>query len=258
MLWESVGMTEARKQRERDYHDHLRGDLLGSGDPKYTAYRKWYQAGYKAHDWLHGWLKAMPQKRLLDYCCGEGDTSIQAAKVGAKVTGIDISPRSIEIAREKAKEQGVVVDFRVMDAENTDFGSATFDMVVCNGVLHHLDLTTAYREIARILKPDGMVIALECLGHNPLINWYRRRTPYLRSPDEHPLHIEDVELARQYFRDVRVRYFNLATLAAAPLWKTPLFRPVAALLAGVDALLLRAPVIQRQAWMVGMLLREQG
>jgi len=248
---------EERKQREREHADHLQAHLRTTGDPKYTAYRKWYDAGYRAYEWFDSWVRSHATNMLLlDYACGTGGHSIEAAKVGADVIGIDISGASIEIAKRNAADMGVVVDFRVMDAEYTEFEPHTFDVVMCSGVLHHMVLAKAYPEIARILKPEGSVIALEALGHNPLINWYRKRTPYLRSPDEHPLNTEELELAKRYFERVSVRYFNLATLAAAPLWKTPLIRPAADLLGLVDAVLLRVPFIQRQAWMAGMLLSK--
>lgn len=194
----------------------------------------------------------MAGRTVLDYACGAGYLSIDMARMGARVTGIDISPVSIEISKANASQAGVQVDFRVMDAEHTEFPADTFDVVVCAGVLHHMDLQAAYPEIARILKPDGKVVALEALGHNPLINWYRARTPDLRSPDEHPLLMEDLRLAERYFESVRVRYFNLATLAVAPLWKTPLLRPAAQVLGALDELLLRIPGLQRQAWMAGL------
>lgn len=94
-------------------------------------------------------------------------------------TGIDIAETSIEIAQRAAENMGVVVDFRVMGAENTDFEAHTFDINVCDGVLHDMVLAKAYPGIARILKREGFVIAVEALGHYPLINWYRNRTPYL-------------------------------------------------------------------------------
>ncbi len=246
---------EQRKQRERDFHDRWRGELQCTGDPRYNAYRKWYVAGQHAEDWLVGWLRRHAAgKDILDLACGEGDMSIRAAKAGGRVTGIDLSSVSIEMARRKARSAGVSAEFMVADAENTGFPDQTFDIVICAGVLHHMDFSKAYREIARVLRRDGTVIALEALGHNPLINWYRRRTPHLRSPDERPLRMEDVELARQIFDRVELRYFNLVTLAAAPLWNTSIFRPLANFLQGVDSLLLRVPILQRQAWMVGILL----
>jgi SAM-dependent methyltransferase len=176
--------------------------------------------------------------------------------MGGKVIGIDISPTSIDIAAQRAATAGVHARFCVMDAEETSFEDGQFDIVVCSGVLHHMDLPRAYAEVARILKEGGTAIALEGLGSNPLINWYRRRTPDLRSPDEHPLKPADLDLARRYFGNVHLRFFNLATLAAAPLWKTPLCRPAARALGVIDAGLLRLPPLQPMAWMAGMLMSQ--
>ena len=106
------------------------------------------------------------------------------------------------------------------------------------------------------MKPDGVVIALEAQGHNPLINWYRYRTPELRSPDEHALLSKDIDLARNYFEHVEVKYFGLATLAASPLWKTPLIGPARNLLEVIDSVLLRIPFVKRQARIIAMLLRK--
>ena len=247
---------EERKEREREFHDHLRANLLPTGDHKYTAYRKWYSAGSRAQDWMVTQIRRYgANKRILDYACGDGDLTIQLADITDNIVGIDISGEGIKLAKQKAVDQGISVDFKVMDAENTNFEPNTFDVIVCSGVLHHMELITSYPEIARILKPDGTVIVLEAWDGNPLIRWYRNRTPYLRSPDEHPLRSEDLALASRYFDDIQLRYFNLATLAAAPLWKTPFVKPAAALLSLIDAVVLRLPLIQRYAWMVGMILR---
>ena len=168
----------ARKLREREHADHLHDHARPSGDPKYTAYRKWYEAGQGVNKWMLDWVRLhAPGKRLLDFGCGTGEQSVRCAIAGAEVTGIDISPVSIHKAEEAANSAGVDIDFRVMDAEFTTFDDSTFDLVLISGVLHHVDLNKAYPEIARILKPDGIAIAAEALGHNPLINLYRRRWP---------------------------------------------------------------------------------
>ena len=247
---------EERKQREKHYHDHLRGVDLPANLPKYTAYRKWYEAGNAGDQWLKEWLMAnCPERRVLDYACGDGGLSIEIARLGAIVTGIDISDTSIEIAQKAAQESGVTVDFHAMDGESMGFPNATFDVIVCSGCLHHMDLHQAYPEIARVLKPGGAVLAVEALGHNAFINWYRRSTPHLRSPDEHPLLRQDIKLAKAYFQQVDLRFFSLLSLAAAPFHKKPGFRALRFTLIAGDSLLLRLPWVKWNAWMVGMLLR---
>jgi len=137
-----------------------------------------------------------------------------------------------------------------MDAENTDFPDASFEIIVCNGVLHHLDVNHAFPELARLLKPDGIIIAQEALASNPLIQWYRERTPHLRTEWEmkHILGLEELDIARAYFGHIDVRYFHLAVLVAVPLRNTPLFRPLLGMLEAIDSVFLKLPVIQTQAW----------
>jgi hypothetical protein len=83
---------------------------------------------------------------------------------------------------------------------------------------------------------DG--IFLEPLGHNPLINWYRRRTPQMRTEDEHPLLKSDLALAREYFSKIRSRFFHFAVLGAVPLRRSLLFKPALAIGEGIDRVLL--------------------
>ena len=92
---------------------------------------------------------------------------------------------------------------------------------------------------------------MESLGHNPLINAYRRRTPSLRTVDEHPLLLADLEQAREQFRAVDARYFHLSSLAAIPIRRRQRFRSIVAALERLDRGLFRmAPGLQKHAWMV--------
>lgn len=129
------------------------------------------------------------------------------------MTGIDISDVAITESRLRAdREQVKGVDFLVMDAEALEFDDSTFDLVCGLGILHHLDLRRAYAELARTLKPDGSGIFVECLAHNPPINLYRRATPQIRTEDEHPLLMGDLELAKQYFGTVQARFTSTPTV----------------------------------------------
>jgi SAM-dependent methyltransferase len=136
-----------------------------------------------------------------------------------------------------------------MDAENTDFADQSFDLVCGTGILHHLDLEKAYSELARILKPGGRAIFLEPLGHNPLINLYRKLTPSLRSQDEHPLKIKDLRFARQFFNRIRIKYFHLLILMAVPFRSTTIFEFLINILGAIDGIIFTlAPLLRRYAW----------
>jgi SAM-dependent methyltransferase len=251
---------EVRKTKERELHDHLRGDL--SHDPHYSSNRKYYSISQSNQDFVNQWLaKRCRGKRVLDYCCGNGHYAMWLAELGARAFGIDISPVSVQNAAREASSRGLGerAVFSVMDAESTGFPDGFFDNAVVNGVLHHLDLPRAYAELARVLKPGGAVICTEALRHNVFIHAYRKLTPHLRSEweVEHILGRDEIELARRYFDQVEVaRFFHLADIAAVPFRNLPIFTPTLRTLQAVDDVLLRTPGLQWQAWMAVFILAQ--
>ena len=189
----------------------------------------------------------------LDYCCGNGEVAIEMAKRGAsRVVGIDISPVAIENARALAKAAGAdaVCEFMEMDAEHTEFPNCMFDVIHEYGALHHLDLQAAFAELSRILKPQGKVVCTETLRHNPLIRWYRKRTPHLRTrwEAEHILGIPEIERGEKYFATLELKTFHFAALAAVPFRGTSFVESLLSFLNRVDQVLLTLPFLRPMAW----------
>jgi SAM-dependent methyltransferase len=155
-------------------------------------------------------------------------------------------------AREEATLRGIEnLTFDVMNAERMEFPAASFDLVCGFGILHHLDLEKSLREIARVLKPTGRAVFLEPLGHNPAINLFRRLTPSIRTPDEHPLRMSDLYHIKEHFGDVEATYLNLTTLAATPFIRLPGVASIQRGLAVLDKGLFSAiPALRRFAWNV--------
>ncbi len=248
--------AEQRKHEEAEFHDRLRG--LYEKDPEqyayYTSNKKFYSVAAASREFVGQWLKASARgKRVLEYGCGSGTYAVTIAQFAGHVTGIDISPEAIKLSEERAEAAGVSskTTFLVMDAEGLTFAPGSFDIVSVSGVLHHLDLREALRQIHRVLAPGGKAIFLEALANNPIIQAYRRRTPHLRTAweTEHILRAEDSKIMRELFADVETRFFHLAVLAAVPLRNTRLFKPAVGLLNAADRVILRIPGLQKQAWM---------
>lgn len=100
-------------------------------------------------------------KRLLEVGFGTGTDLLQFARGGAHVTGIDLTPRSIEIARRRFDVFGLTGEFAVGDGESLSFPDSSFDVVYSFGVLHHTpDTARAVHEIHRVLKPGGKAIVM--------------------------------------------------------------------------------------------------
>ena len=67
---------------------------------------------------------------VLDVACGTGNATIPAAQAGARVTGLDLTPKLLEIARTRAGDQGLEIDLVEGDAEELPFPDASFDVVL--------------------------------------------------------------------------------------------------------------------------------
>ena len=91
--------------------------------------------------------------RLLEVGCGMGTDLLQFARGGARVTGVDLTARSVEISREHLSVCGERGDFAISDCETLPFADESFDVVYSNGVLHHTpDTAGAVREVHRVLR----------------------------------------------------------------------------------------------------------
>jgi ubiquinone/menaquinone biosynthesis C-methylase UbiE len=204
-------------------------------------------------------LSNCQNKDILEYGCGLSSYSYFLARNGAlSAKAIDISDVAIEQAREKAVQEGLQdkMEFLVMDAEKLEFGQDSFDLICGNGIIHHLDLNKAYAELSRTIKPDGIVVFTEPLGHNPLINLFRKLTPG-RTEDEHPLLVQDIELAKKYFNSVETTYFYLSTLALSPFRKLSFFQQMVKFTDGLDKALFRLfPFLKKHAWMIVIILKD--
>jgi SAM-dependent methyltransferase len=175
------------------------------------------------------------------------------AGCGADVVGIDISPESLRAARARLASERLETrsKFVMTDAERTAFSDRTFDVILCNGVLHHLDSSAAFAELSRILKPDGSVFCVEALAHNPLFQLYRRLTPHMRTAWErdHILSRGQISLARRHFQSIETHFFHLAGLLAVPFRRQPrVFDWVLSALDRVDQALLSVPGLRWWSW----------
>jgi len=98
--------------------------------------------------------------KILEIGAGDGRDSIFFAKKGNEVTGIDIAPGAIEMAKKNAQSAGMLdkITFQVGDAERLQFGDSSFDGVFSISVLHATDLNLSLKEIARVLRHGGKAI----------------------------------------------------------------------------------------------------
>jgi len=132
-------------------------------------------------------------KKLLEVGCGMGTDLLQFARGGAICTGVDLTPRSIEISRRRFELYGMPGDFLLTDGERLPFPDESFDVVTSTLVLHHVapdDRAAAVGEMRRVLRPGGQVLIAEFdgVGRGGL-------TPLARLHTRHPEHAGSLDAA---------------------------------------------------------------
>ena len=246
-------------EREKAFHNRIFEKDYDENERSVVV--KYYASTRSSEEFLRDTVRRyISSKKVLEYGCGPGDWTLKTLADGAAfVTGIDLSDTAIAKARQKAQEQGAsdTTEYFVMDAENLTFEPHSFDVCYGNGIIHHLDTSQAYRQIAKILRADGVAVFREPLGMNPLINLYRSMTPKLRTPDEHPFVMRDIELARESFREVSVEFFTFLALATTPFRNLSVFPRILALAERIDSwLFTHIQWTRRFAWMAVITLKH--
>lgn len=244
--------VDGRKKAEMEFHDLNRTlssgvEIEGVNSNEMLSNKKFYKTTNRSRDYVENWIKEnVKGKVVLDYACGLGELAQKAARAGAAVTvGIDISPKSIDLAKQAINSvAGTDIHFIVADAENTGLPDNSIDVILCSGMLHHLDLSYAFFEMRRILRPGGKVIAVEALDINPFIKLYRLLTPHLRTEFEskHILSLKELGFANRFFKVANVRYWHVVGYLGA---YAPLLHKV---LDFLDRVLEKLPLVNRLAW----------
>lgn len=99
---------------------------------------------------------------VLDIGTGPGFFPIILGMKGHRVTGIDCSEGMLDKAQANCARYGVEADFRIMDAQNLDFGEGTFDLVISRNVVWNLeDPLKAYGQWLRVLRPGGKLMVFD-------------------------------------------------------------------------------------------------
>ena len=99
-----------------------------------------------------------PGERALDLACGTGDIAFAAAAKGARVVGLDLTHRMLQLAAQKSR----AAEFVTGDMTSLPFPSQAFDLVTTGYGLRNVpDLNLAIDEIARVLRPGGRLLSLD-------------------------------------------------------------------------------------------------
>ena len=97
--------------------------------------------------------------KILDIGCGGGLLAEPMARLGAEVTGIDVTAPAISAAKTHAESMRLAIDYQVITAENLAASSAKFDVIYASEVIEHVaDRPLFIKAIATMLAPTGVVV----------------------------------------------------------------------------------------------------
>ncbi|WP_053360792.1 class I SAM-dependent methyltransferase [Bacillus sp. FJAT-27251] len=106
---------------------------------------------------------------ILDAGCGTGQTSAYIAETyKCSITGLDHNEMMVEKAKQRFQSKNLSVEARHGSVENLPFGEKSFDMILSESVLSFTDVTKTIPELRRVLKPDGVLLAIEMVLETPL------------------------------------------------------------------------------------------
>ncbi len=150
------------EQADQRFRQKVR-ELLG-GNPDSV-----WHSGYVDHVWdkcrqpLEQYLQQSRARRVLEFGCNIGATSVVLARLGMKVDAVDIAPRYIEVAKENAARFGLAnqINFTChADSTALPWPDATFQFITCNSVLEYVPfsiLPAVLAELGRVLAPGGIL-----------------------------------------------------------------------------------------------------
>src|SRR5438128_136824 len=201
-------------------------------------------------------LGGLRGRKVLDVGCGDGENSVLLARLGANVTGLDVSPKAIELAERRAAIEGVqhMTRFLCSPLETADLRAGEFDVVWVDNVLHHLlhALDQTMASLTRSARPGADMLFIEPVNLNPTLRRIRFLVPVHTevTPGERPLERQDLDLVEKHVPDLRrvhfnflgrlLRFFLPARYESAPAHK----RALADALLRIDRLVLSVPQLE--------------
>ena len=169
-------------------------------------------------------VAAAEPRRVLEVGCGWGELAAWLARdTGAEVVATDLSPRMVELARERG------VDARLADVQELPFADGEFDVAVAAWMLYHVpNLDRAFAELARVLRPGGRLVAVtnsryhlmelrDLVGSGPSTLSFARETgEELLAPHFARIHREDIDGWLEFADRAEVEDYVRASISMSP------------------------------------------
>lgn len=123
---------------------------------------------------------------VLDVACGAGNAALPAARAGARVVGLDLTPKLLAAGEAKARAEGLAIEWREGDAENLPFENGRFDRVF--STFGHMFAPRHQRtasEMARVCRSGGAIITATWLEDGSVGDVFRATGTYMPPPPDY-------------------------------------------------------------------------
>jgi ubiquinone/menaquinone biosynthesis C-methylase UbiE len=156
-------------------HGDTRNDQTKEAAERYLSACEEYTDPYEREKLIRDWAKKSTMaenvvgdfkrratdpagKKVLDIGFGSGSYVIAFAGSGAHVSGLEVNQELLDIAQGRVREAGVEADLHIYDGDHFPFADNSFDCAYSISVIEHVsDAQTVLNEIARVLKPGGVL-----------------------------------------------------------------------------------------------------
>jgi ubiquinone/menaquinone biosynthesis C-methylase UbiE len=228
-----------RQERELKYHivrahEHEKKLLSESFSWEILnrPHLRWWNCYWQMINFLVG--LNLKDKRVLVLGCGFGHDTLLLAKLGAEVHGTDLSPESLNIAKQMASREDLKIIFERMPAEAMTYSDNFFQCILARDILHHVDITLAMNEICRVSKLKAHLVICEVYTHSFLDRFrnsrlvdkviyprlqsfiYNNEIPYI-TEDERKLNQVDIHLIIRCLDPLDLeKHFNLFVTRIVP------------------------------------------
>ena len=156
--------------------------------------------------------KKISGKEILEIGCSNGSAASIYTKYCKSYVGLDISDEAIKNTKTLKLKNA---KFILVDAHNIPIEDTSFDFVIVNGLLHHLDLKKSLQEIHRVRRKDGYLIFREPLGTKPFFQIYRILPPNPRTSDEKPFQLKEIDILENFFYLEDIKYLGFLNIISA-------------------------------------------
>jgi len=215
-------MMEQDKLIERArYEARAQSQMAGSGMAAEVPMGSQMMPAYLQSPYIFYEQKAAelirPSHRVLELGAGAGLHTRALLQTGANVIASDISPNSLSLLKQRFQNTTGNLKTEVADMESLPFEASSFDVIASAGSLSYGEPHVVDAEIRRVLRPDGMLICVDSLNHNPVYRtnrWLhylrgnRSRSTLKRMPD-----LARIKALGHGFSNVGVHYFGALSFA---------------------------------------------